>query len=444
MPLVDIKVPNIGDFDNVPVVEIQVKPGDEVKADDPLITLESDKAAMDVPAPEAGKVAEILVAIGDKVSEGSVIIKLDTVGEGETKAKAPAANGKDHAKPEAPAKAEAPAKPEAPAKAQNAPEKSKPAEIKEAPSLPAPGDFGSVYASPSVRRIARDLDVDLTKIKGTGDKGRITKDDVKAFIGKSSQPAAAAGGAAVQTTGIPEIPAQDFSKYGPIETKPMSRLKRLTGPNLHRAWLNVPHVTNSDEADITDLEAYRRELDATAKDKGYRVTLVAFLLKASVSALKEFPDVNSSLAPSKDALILKRYYNIGVAVDTPDGLVVPVIKDVDRKGILELSQELTAVSARMREGKITPADISGATFSISSLGGIGGTNFTPIVNAPEVAILGAVRAQMKPQWDGSAFQPRLMLPLCLSYDHRVVDGALAARFLRKICDGLADVRQLVL
>ncbi len=433
MPLVDIKVPNIGDFENVPVVEIQVKPGDEVKADDPLITLESEKAAMDVPAPFQGKVAEILVAIGDKVSEGSTIIKLDTAaGDAKAEALAPAlaANGKGQAKPEIPAKAE------------RAPEKTKPAEAKERGSIPPVADFGSVYASPSVRRIARDLDVDLKQIKGTGDKGRITKDDVKAYIARS-QPAAAPG-AAGQTTGIPEIPAQDFSKYGPIETKAMSRLKRLTGPNLHRAWLNVPHVTNSDEADITDLEAYRKDLDATAKGKGYRVTLVAFLLKASVSALKEYPDVNSSLAPSKDALILKRYYNIGVAVDTPDGLVVPVIRDVDRKGILELSQELTAVSARMRDGKITPTDISGATFSISSLGGIGGTGFTPIVNAPEVAILGAVRAQMKPQWDGSAFQPRLMLPLCLSYDHRVVDGALAARFLRKICDALADVRQLVL
>lgn len=428
MALVDIKVPNIGDFENVPVVEIQVKPGDEVKADDPLITLESDKAAMDVPAPVQGKVAEILVAIGDKVSEGSIIIKLDTAGD--AKVEAPVVNGKGREKSEVPAKAE------------RAPEKTKPAEAKEGGSIPPPGDFGSVYASPSVRRIARDLDVDLKQIKGTGDKGRITKDDVKAHIARSGQTAAAPG--AGPTTGIPEIPAQDFSKYGPIETKPMSRLKRLTGPNLHRAWLNVPHVTNSDEADITELEAYRKDLDATAKGKGYRVTLVAFLLKASVSALKEYPDVNSSLAPGKDALILKRYYNIGIAVDTPDGLVVPVIRDVDRKGVLELSQELTAVSARMRDGKITPTDISGATFSISSLGGIGGTGFTPIVNAPEVAILGAVRAQMKPQWDGSAFQPRLMLPLCLSYDHRVVDGALAARFLRKICDALADVRQLVL
>jgi pyruvate dehydrogenase E2 component (dihydrolipoyllysine-residue acetyltransferase) len=364
------------------------------------------------------------------VSEGSAILKLDT--SGDVKSESPAANGKTQG-----GKADVSAK--------AAPTSAKPASAAavEDTSLPAPKDFGSVYASPSVRRIARELDVDLTKVKGTGDKGRITKDDVKAFIARTGQTANAQG-VAGPMTGIPEIPPQDFAKYGPVETKPMSRLKRLTGPNLHRSWLNVPHVTNSDEADITDLEDYRKELDGDAKAKGYRVTLVAFLLKASVSALKEYPDVNSSLAPSKDALILKRYYNIGVAVDTPDGLVVPVIRDVDRKGILELSQELTAVSARMREGKITPTDIQGATFSISSLGGIGGTNFTPIVNAPEVAILGAVRAQMKPLWGGSAFQPRLMLPLCLSYDHRVVDGALAARFLRKICEALADVRQLVL
>lgn len=426
MPLVDVKVPNIGDFENVPIIEIQVKAGDVVNTDDPLITLESDKASMDVPSPAKGKIAEILVSVGDKVSEGSAILKLDTSGDVKTEAQP---NGKGRAAPETTAKA---SKPET---------KISSPEPDDENRLPPPVDFDSVFASPSVRRIARELDVDLTKVKGTGDKGRITKEDVKAFIARSGAPENAPSGAAM---GIPEIPPQDFSKYGPIETKPMSRLKRLTGPNLHRAWLNVPHVTNSDDADITDLEQYRKELDATAKGKGYRVTLVAFLLKASVSALKDYPDVNASLAPGKDALILKRYYNMGVAVDTPDGLVVPVIKDVDRKGILELSQELTAVSARMREGKIAPTDIQGATFSISSLGGIGGTNFTPIVNAPEVAILGAVRAQMKPVWDGSTFQPRLMLPLCLSYDHRVVDGALAARFLRKICDALADVRQLVL
>ncbi len=421
MPLVDVKVPNIGDFENVPIIEIQVKAGDEVNAEDPLITLESDKAAMDVPSPAKGRIAEILVAIGDKVSEGSAILRLDTSGGGKSE---PAVNGNGRTASETPAETS------------KASEKSRSSESLDDSALPS-AEFGSVYASPSVRRLARELDVDLTKVKGTGDKGRLTKEDVKAFI-VGSGPSSGA------TMGIPEIPPQDFAKYGPIETKPMSRLKRLAGPHLHRAWLNIPHVTNSDDADITDLEEYRKELDAAAKPKGYRVTLVAFLLKASVSALKEFPDVNSSLAPSKDALILKRYYNIGVAVDTPDGLVVPVIKDVDRKGILELSQELTAASVRMREGKITPADIQGATFSISSLGGIGGTSFTPIVNAPEVAILGAVRAQMKPVWDGAAFQPRLMLPLCLSYDHRVVDGALAARFLRKICDALADVRQLVL
>lgn len=431
MPLIDVKVPNIGDFDNVPVVEIQVKAGDKVKVDDPLITLESDKAAMDVPSPEQGTVAEILVGVGDKVSEGSAIIRLDvsSASNGKSQQKDDREDGGVHR--------EAPAASVVKAKAQSAADLSSQSANLELinDDLPPPNDFGSVHASPSVRRTARELGVDLTKISGTGEKGRITKEDVKQYIARSE------GGGGL---GIPEIPAQDFAKYGPVETKPMSRLKRLTGPHLHRAWLNVPHVTNADEADITDLEEYRKELDADAKDKGYRVTLVAFLLKAAVSALKEFPDINASLSPSKDALILKRYYNIGVAVDTPDGLVVPVIRDVDRKGVLELSQELAAVSARMRDGKITPADITGGTFSISSLGGIGGTTFTPIVNAPEVAILGAVRAKMQPVWDGTVFVPRLMLPLCLSYDHRAVDGALAARFLRKICGALADVRQLVL
>jgi pyruvate dehydrogenase E2 component (dihydrolipoamide acetyltransferase) len=296
-------------------------------------------------------------------------------------------------------------------------------------------DFGGVHASPSVRRLARELDIDLTRLEGTGEKGRITKDDVKRVLSGS----APQGG-----MGIPPIPPQDFAKFGPIETKAMSRLKRLAGPHLHRAWLNIPHVTHTDEADITDLEAYRKTLDAAAKEKGYRVTLLAFLMKASVVALKEFPEFNASLAPDKESLILKRYYNLGVAVDTPDGLVVPVIREVDRKGILELSQELGGISAKMREGKIAPADIQGGTFSISSLGGIGGTSFTPIVNAPEVAILGVVRAALRPKWDGAVFQPRLMVPLCLSYDHRVIDGALAARFTRRLADVLEDVRQLVL
>lgn len=429
MSLIDVKVPDIGDFKNIPVIEIAVKAGDEVKADDPLVTLESDKATMEVPAPQAGRVAEVLVKIGDKVSMGSAIVKLE---------------GGAAAAPDKPAGS-------APAQDTQSPQKntalSEPVVAKQAagdeqrPSvgrsgLPPPVDFGGAHASPSVRRIARELGVDLTQVKGSGDKGRITIDDVKRSLG---------GGASGATgMGIPEIPAQDFSKFGPIEEKKLSRLQKLSGPHLQRAWLNIPHVTHTDEADITELEAYRKQLDAAGKDKGYRVTLLAFLLKASMSALKDAPEFNSSLSPGKDALILKKYYNIGVAVDTPDGLVVPVIKDVDRKGIIELSQELGSVSQRMRDGKIQPADISGGTFSISSLGGIGGTNFTPIVNAPEVAILGVVRSAMKPVWDGKAFQPRLMLPLCLSYDHRVIDGASAARFTKRLADILSDVRELVL
>jgi pyruvate dehydrogenase E2 component (dihydrolipoamide acetyltransferase) len=302
---------------------------------------------------------------------------------------------------------------------------------------------GDVHASPGVRRVARELGVDLTKLRGTGEKGRITKDDVLAFLaGPTKAPVATPP--AAQGSGIPEIPAQDFAKFGPIETKPLARIKRLSGPHLHRAWLNIPHVTHNDEADITELEAFRRELDTAGREKGYRVTLLAFLMKASVLALKQHPELNSSLSPEKDALILKRYYHIGVAADTPDGLVVPVIRDVDRKGIVELSQELGAASKRARDGKLSPSDMQGASFTISSLGGIGGTSFTPIVNAPEVAILGVVRSKMTPVWNGESFAPRLMLPLSLSYDHRVIDGALAARFARQLCHVLEDVRRLVL
>ena len=430
MSLIDVKVPDIGDFKDVPIIDIQVKSGDEVKAEDPIVTLESDKATMDVPAPAAGRVAEVLVKIGDRVSEGSALLKLEPAG-------APAAKA-ETGKP-AEAERKTPATPPAPeTKPEPAPS---PSSMLSPPSakpsgLPPPIDFGGAHASPSVRRLARELDIDITRLKGSGEKGRITREDVKRALAPAGAPAAGAG--------IPEIPAQDFSKFGPVETKPLSRLKRLSGPHLHRAWLNIPHVTHTDEADITDLEAYRKTLDGAAKEKGYRVTMLAFLMKASVVALKEHPEFNASLAPDKESLILKRYYHLGVAVDTPDGLVVPVIKDVDRKGILELSQELGAVSKRMREGTIAPTDIQGATFSISSLGGIGGTAFTPIVNAPELAILGVVRSVMRPVWDGKAVQPRLMLPLCVSYDHRVIDGALAARFTRRLADVLADVRQLVL
>jgi pyruvate dehydrogenase E2 component (dihydrolipoamide acetyltransferase) len=430
MSLQDVKVPDIGDFKDVPIIEILVKPGDTIKAEDALITLESDKATMEVPSPAAGKIVEVLVKIGDKVSEGSPIVKLDSA----TGAAA------------APAPATAPDRGSAPSASMSAittePERVASQESDPAPAgrraLPPPIEFGEVHASPSVRRLARELEIDLRKVQATGEKGRITKDDVKRALAGKAAPAAGGG------FGIPEIPVQDFSKFGPVEEKPLSRLKKLSGPHLHRAWLNIPHVTHTDEADITELENFRKSLDAQAKEKGYRVTLLAFLLKASVACLKKFPDFNASLNPAKDALIYKRYYHIGVAVDTPDGLVVPVIKDVNAKGVIELSMELGEVSQRMRDGKITPADISGGTFSISSLGGIGGIGFTPVVNAPEVAILGVVRSQMRPQWNGTEFVPRLMLPLCVSYDHRVIDGALAARFTRRLADVLSDVRQLIL
>jgi pyruvate dehydrogenase E2 component (dihydrolipoamide acetyltransferase) len=425
MSATDVKVPDIGDFKNVPVVEIHVKPGDTVKPEDPLVSLESDKATMEVPAPAAGTIAEIVVKVGDKVSEGSVILRM----AGATGANAGPAKGKAAA----PAAAPAPAKAATPS-VSSPPPSPQP----NARSLPPPFDFGNVHASPSVRMLARELGLDLSKVKGSGEKGRITKEDVKRELAGSAATMVSGG------AGIPEIPAQDFAKFGPVQTKPLSRLKKLSGPHLHRAWLNIPHVTHTDEADISELEDYRTSLDKTAKAKGYRVTMLAFLMKASVACLKEFPEFNASLSPSKDSLILKGYWNIGVAVDTPDGLVVPVIKDVNAKGIIELSKELGDISKRMRDGKITPADIQGGTFSISSLGGIGGTNFTPVVNAPEVAILGVVRSQMKPQWNGKEFQPRLMLPLCLSYDHRVIDGALAARFARRLAEILGDVRQLVL
>ena len=420
---IEVKVPDIGDFKDVPVIEIHVKPGDSIKADDPLLTLESDKATMDVPADRDGTVEAVLIKVGDRVSEGSAVITLKAA-DGEAPVTPPPSVIAQQEPAPAPKPTSAPpAQPAAAAAAAGA---------------------GAVHASPSVRRLARELEVDLAKVKGTGEKGRITKEDVKAFLRGPATQAPAAAAAPSGGMGIPEIPAQDFAKFGPIETKPLARIKRLSGPHLHRAWLNVPHVTHGDEADITDIAAYRKELDGAAKEQGYRVTLLAFLMKASVSALKAFPEFNSSLSPDKDALIFKRYYNIGIAVDTPDGLVVPVFKDVDRKGIAELSKELGAVSKKARDGKLGPADLQGGTFTISSLGGIGGTDFTPIVNAPEVAILGVVRSKMAPVWDGAEFRPRLMQPLYVSYDHRVIDGALAARFTRHLCHVLEDVRRLVL
>ena len=431
----EVKVPDIGDFNDVPVIEVHVKPGDAVNADDPLVTLESDKATMDVPSPAGGAVADVLVKVGDTVSEGTPILMLQP---GDGAMTAPPSLVEQQEPPPGAAQAPAPVVAPAPAAA--------PAPAPAAPATAAPAvgrpDVAGAHAGPSVRRMAREFDIDLGAVTATGPKGRITKDDLLGFLrGPAQQPAAAAPATG---TGIPEIPAQDFSKFGPVETKALARIKKLSGPFLHRSWLNVPHVTHNDEADITGLDKYRKELDTAAKADGYRVTLLAFLVKACVSVLKQFPEFNSSLSPEKDSLILKKFYNIGIAVDTPEGLVVPVVKDADRKGIIELSKEFGDISKKARDGKLSPGDMQGGTFTISSLGGIGGTSFTPIVNAPEVAILGVVRSKMSPVWNGSEFVPRLMLPLSLSYDHRVIDGALAARFTRQLCHLLEDDRRLLL
>ena len=424
----DVKVPDIGDFKDVPIIEILVKPGDTVKADDPLVTLESDKATMDVPAPSAGKVAEILAKVGDKVSMGSLLLRLDQAGDGAAAAEKPAAQ------PAKAGSAKKAAAKEAPAEAKSPPDRPAPAEKAAAPAA----DFSGVFAGPAVRRLARELDIDLTSLRGTGEHGRITKEDVKAALtGRGG-----GGGGA-----LPDVPAVDFAKFGPVEVKPLSRIKRISGPRLHASWVNVPHVTHCDEADITELETFRKTLDEEGKaDKQapYRVSLLPLLMKASVATLKAYPTFNAALTPARDALVMRNYWHIGVAVDTPEGLVVPVIKDVDKKGVIELARELGAISAKAREGKLSPAEMQGASFTISSLGGIGGTAFSPIVNAPEVAILGVVRSKMAPVWDGKAFVPRLMLPLCLSYDHRVIDGAAAARFMRKLASVIEDMRRVLL
>jgi pyruvate dehydrogenase E2 component (dihydrolipoamide acetyltransferase) len=433
----EVRVPDIGDFSDVPIIEVHVAPGDKVNAEDPLLTLESDKATLDVPAPSAGTVGEVLVKVGDQVSEGTPILMFSS---GDGASATPPTLVEQQEPPPGPEQA----KPVS--EAVGAPLAAPPG-VAGATDTDADGAPAGTHAGPSVRRMARELGVDLSEVTATGPKGRITKDDLLGFLkGPEQAPAAAAAPAAPQGSGIPEVPAQDFAKFGPVETQPLSRIKKVSGPFLHRSWLNVPHVTHNDEADITELDAYRKRLDTDAKaDKNpYRVTLLAFLVKAVVAGLKQHPEFNSSLTAEKDALVLKSYYNIGIAVDTPGGLVVPVVKDADRKGIVELSREFMEISAKARDGKLKPDDMQGGTFTISSLGGIGGTSFTPIVNAPEVAILGVVRSAMKPVWNGTEFVPRLMLPLSVSYDHRVIDGALAARFTRHLCYLLEDDRRLLL
>jgi pyruvate dehydrogenase E2 component (dihydrolipoamide acetyltransferase) len=435
----DILVPDIGDFEGVEVIEILVSPGDSISVEDPLVSLESDKAAMEIPSPQAGTVKEVKVSIGDKVSEGDLLLTMEVAAD-ET---APAAEQPAAEAPakETPAPADVPDKAPATAPAPAAPQK--PAlENRPPPVAPTPVDeagFRKAHASPSVRKFARELGADLGQITGSGAKGRILKDDVTAFVKKIMTSGGAAGG-----LGVAPMPEIDFSQFGAIETQPLTRINRLTGEFLHRNWVTVPHVTQFDEADITELEKFRKQLNEEHKNEGIRVTVLAFLMKALVSALKEYPRFNSSLDATGENLILKKYIHIGVAVDTPDGLVVPVVRDCDRKSLIELANELIAVSAKARDKKLSPADMSGGCISISSLGGIGGTAFTPIVNAPEVAILGVSRAQMKPVYKDGQFEPRLILPLSLSYDHRVIDGADGARFTSFLSKVLSDTRRLLL
>jgi pyruvate dehydrogenase E2 component (dihydrolipoamide acetyltransferase) len=442
--IIEVKVPDIGDFKNIPVIEVLVKPGDSVNKEAPLVTLESDKATMEVPAPAAGIVKEIKVKLGDKVSEGSLVLMLESAGDS------------------AAAKPAAPQKP-APAAAQPAPKPAAPAPqpAVSAPHLQslsrmqmgaanAPADekagieagLAQAHASPSARRFARELGVNLARVKGTGPKERVLKEDIQNYVkGELAHPRGAEGGAGLNLLPLPQV---DFAKFGAITTQPLSRIRKLSGANLHRNWVTIPHVTQNDQADITELEEFRKIQTEEAKKQGIRFTILCFLLKAVVVALKQHPEFNASLSADGENLVLKQYFHIGIAVDTPNGLVVPVIRDVDKKGLMELAKELGEVSARMRAGKISPADLQGGCFSISSLGGLGGAHFTPIINAPEVAILGVGKSAMQPVWNGKTFEPRLMLPLSVSYDHRVIDGAQGARFVAFLSSVLTDIRRLVL
>jgi pyruvate dehydrogenase E2 component (dihydrolipoamide acetyltransferase) len=459
----EVVVPDIGDFTDVPIIEVMVGPGDTVAEEDPLVTLESDKATMDVPAPFGGVVEELKVQTGDTVSEGSPLLTLaidgDQAGAGngaatahagvtEPVAEAGSADVVDsaiEAEAEAETGREAPPPVRAPEPvgdgASAAPASAAPA----APAAPAPPS-GPVYAGPGARRLARELGVDVSQVPGSGRKGRVLKEDVEAFAKRGAAPPAPAPAAAPASDGaglgLLPWPQVDFEKFGPVERVPLSRIKKISGPNLHRNWVMIPHVTHYDEADITDLEAFRKQTNEAYAKQGVKVTMVALMVKAVVATLQQHPQFNASL--DADELVLKRYYNIGFAADTPNGLVVPVIKNAEGKGIIDIARELTELSGKARDGKLGPADMQGGTFSISSLGGIGGTGFTPLINAPEVAILGVARSDTKPVWNGSEFVPRLIVPLCLSYDHRVIDGAEGARFCVTLAQVLGDMRRALL
>jgi pyruvate dehydrogenase E2 component (dihydrolipoamide acetyltransferase) len=431
----EVTVPDLGDFKNVEIVELLVKAGDKVRAEQPLLTLETDKAAMEIPAPAAGTVIELKVAQGGRVSKGDLILMLDA-DESAAVGAALAAN------PSAPAPAPAPTAAPAPVAPKGAPT-SAPASAPPAPrpsgTLPPINEttFSQAHASPSVRKFARELGVDLGRVRGSGQKGRVVIEDVKAFV-KSVMTGAVSTGPS-----LPKVPVVEYEKFGPVEVKPLSRVRKISGPRLQAAWLNIPHVTQQDEADITALEDRRKALKAEAEKAGAKLTPLAFFIRAAVLALKQFPDFNSSLTEDGTGLVQKNYWHIGFAADTPQGLVVPVIRDADRKDVIAIASDLATLSDKARAGKLTAAEMQGGTFTVSSLGGIGGTYFTPIINAPEVAILGIGRAQTKPVWDKDRFVPRLLVPLSLSYDHRVIDGATGVRFSTFLVGLLADVDKLL-
>jgi pyruvate dehydrogenase E2 component (dihydrolipoamide acetyltransferase) len=453
-------VPDIGGFANVSVIEVHVKPGDSLEKEAAMITIETEKAAMDVPAPAAGRVVELKVKAGDKVSEGSVILLLESAaaapGADAPRTDAPRNDAPGAAVPAAggssgdpPAAATAPAAPPPSALTPSTPPPPAAVAARAASVAPPPASvaavvdevaFSRAYASPSVRKFARELGADLGEVKGTGPKGRITQDDVKAHVKQLLTTPAAPPGAG---GGLPRIAEVDFAKFGEVEVKPLSRIQKISGARLQASWLNLPHVTQYDDADITDLEATRAALKTKAAEQGVKLTPLAFIIRACVLALKEFPRFNSSLDASGDNLVLKKYFHVGFAADTPNGLVVPVVRDADRSNVYELARTLAEMSEKARAGKLRASEMQGGSFTISSLGGIGGTAFTPIINAPEVAILGVAKSSLKPVYDRGAFLPRLMLPLCLSYDHRVIDGAEAARFIVFLSKTLADVKALL-